>query len=180
MTASTTRAATKAAALLLATFAGVSAGAEACDAYQMDVLRELELFREEAIPLDAGTRAEDAPRIATGRLYAVHLATQERVRHPSPPTRKPVDSARHGGVLRFTVTESGSYRVSLDANFWVDVVHEGAPLATEDFRGNRECQGPRKIVTFQLPAGAELLVQLVDAGVPSVKLSITPKPQKDW
>lgn len=145
----------------------------------MDVSRELELFREEAEPIEAAQSAAQSPTVQTGRLYAVKLHRQDGVQPPAPGTRKP-DPALQGGVLRFSVAEAGLFRVAADANFWIDVVFEGAPLEARDFRGNRECNGPRKIVTFQLPAGADLLIQLMDARVPGVRLTVTPVPQKDW
>jgi hypothetical protein len=108
------------------------------------------------------------------------LHEQTQVRFAAPRASKAPDPARIGGMLRFSVSEPGKYRVSIDANFWVDVARDGKALETLDFRSVRECPGPRKIVTYNLPVGAELLVQLIDATSPRVRLTVTPVPPEIW
>lgn len=168
---------------LLATsllFSALAVGQEApCSAYMMDVENERHLFMESPAPVDAAAQAEAAPVIEPGTLYAVKLRTQDKVRYLALPSRKP-EATRPGGMLRLAIAETGRYRLSVDANFWIDVVFEGKALEALDFRSDRECTGPRKIVTFNLPAGAELVVQLIDAGVQSVRLAVTPVPPEIW
>lgn len=159
---------------------GLARADETCSAYMMDVASELELFHEPAAEVQAGREAQGAPQIEPGKLYRVALRTQKEVRFVDSPGRRPEDPARPGGIVQFTVPEAGRYRVSVDANFWIDVMLEGVALKSLDFRSDRECAGPRKIVTFQLPAGAELAVQLIDATAPSVRLAVTPVPEGPW
>lgn len=154
--------------------------AEACNAYMMDVDNELRLFNEAPDPLDAGRDAASAPAIEPDRLYAVKLQSQQQVRYVAPPGRKPIDPAKTGGLLRFSVAEAGSWRIAVDASFWIDVLHDGKALTSTDSRGDHECAGPQKIVTFDLPAGVELIVQLADVGVGSVRLTLTAAPPKVW
>jgi hypothetical protein len=169
------------AALILATAAATATAADdPCGNFLMEVDSEVHLFQDVAAPAAAGRDAATAPMIEPGKLYAVKLHSQQQVRFAAPRENKPADPARTGGMLKFTVTEPGGYRVSVDANFWVDVALDGKALPTLDFRGVRECPGPRKIVTYNLPVGAELLVQLIDATVTSVRLAITPVPPKIW
>jgi hypothetical protein len=166
--------------LLSLLLAGTAHADDTCSAYMMDVGAEIELFREIAAPLQAGRRADDAPAIEAGKLYAVRLHSQKDVTYAAPRTGKPADPQQSGGMLKVTVAETGKYRISSDANFWIDAVADGVALTTLDFRSNRECAGPRKIVTYQLPAGVELVVQLIDAGAPLVRVTLTPVPQEPW
>lgn len=151
-----------------------------CSAYMMDVSSELELFAGPSVEVAAGKVAQGAPEIEVGKLYAVKLVPQAGVTYPSPPSAKPIDRALPGGLLRFTVQETGRYRVSADANFWIDVLFEGKPLEATDFRSDRECAGPRKIVTFNLQQGAEMVLQLIDVRTPAIRLTVTPMPQAEW
>lgn len=158
---------------------GIARADETCSAYMMNVSGELELFKDISIPVEAGRDVQGAPGIEPGKLYLTKLQVQKDVRFLASPGRRPEDPARSGGFVKFTVAQAGKYRVSIDANFWIDVMLEGVALASVDFRSDRECAGPRKIVTFQLPAGAELAVQLIDATAQSVRLAVTPVPE-DW
>lgn len=169
-----------AALALLAAPGAATFAADACSAYMMNVDNELLLFNESPDPLEAGRDATAAPKIEPGRLYAVKLPTQQQVRFVAPPGRRAIDPSKSGGLLRFSVTEAGHYRVSTDASFWIDVVLDGKALTSTDSRGDHECAGPRKIVTFNLPAGAELIVQLADVGVERVRLAVTAAPPAVW
>src|SRR5690606_23963284 len=104
---------------------------------------------------------------------------QKDVQYVAPPKRDP-DPAEYGGMLRIVVPEGGRYRVSVDAPAWVDAVFSGMALETADFRSDRECGGPTKIVTFHVPAGAELVLQFIDVDRPSLRLAVTPAPQEIW
>src|SRR5690606_38827196 len=129
----------------------------ACSAFQMDVGAEVELFQRPPLAVVAAADAAAAITIEHGQVYEVRLQSQKQVRYMAQPARKP-DPAQSGGMLRIMVAEGGSYRVSVDAPGWVDAVFAGEPLHTQDFRSDRDCGGPTKIVTFNVPAGAELLL----------------------
>jgi hypothetical protein len=175
------KALTRLAALGMAAAASaVAAAADPCSTFMMEVDHEVDLFQAAPAPVAAGREAASAPLIEPGKLYEVSLHEQAQVRFAAPRASKAPDPARIGGMLRFSVSEPGKYRVSIDANFWVDVARDGKALETLDFRSVRECPGPRKIVTYNLPVGAELLVQLIDATSPRVRLTVTPVPPGIW
>jgi hypothetical protein len=153
---------------------------ESCSAYMMDVSAELQLFREAADPVVAGRNASDAPRLEPGRLYLARLPAQKEVRFGATLASRPVDAARPGGLLRLDIARPGKYRIAIDANFWIDALVEGVPLQALDFRSDRECVAPRKIVTFDFPAGGEILVQLIDATASQVRFAVTPMPEETW
>jgi hypothetical protein len=173
---------TRLAALAMAAAASTAAAAaeDPCSTFLMDVNSEVDLFQGAPAPVESGREAATAPEIEPGKLYVVSLHGQQQIRFAAPRESKAPDPTKTGGMLRFTVAEPGSYRVSVDANFWVDVALDGKALSTLDFRSVRECPGPRKIVTYNLPVGAELLVQLIDASQTSVRLTVTPVPPKIW
>lgn len=168
--------------LLLATLLATAAFAQEpapCSAFQTDVSAEVELFQRAPVTVDAAGDATSARMIEVGRLYEVRLQSQKQVRYVAQPERKP-DPTQTGGMLRIMVPEGGDYRVSVDARSWVDAVFAGVALATDDFRSDRQCSGPTKMVTFNVPAGAELVLQFIDVDRPSLRLAVTAAPQKVW
>lgn len=151
-----------------------------CSAYMMDVTAELQLFREAPDPVVAGGNAEDAPQVQPGRLYLARLPLQKEVRFGPTLARNPADATRPGGLLKLSLDQPGKYRIAIDANFWIDALVDGVPAQSLDFRSDRECAGPRKIVTFDLPADGEVLVQLIDATMAQVRFTVTPVPEEPW
>lgn len=166
-------------AALLPASAAFAADIPSCKAYQMDVDAEVELFQSEAISVKASADAAAASEVRVGQLFEVRLASQKETRFTVLPRRE-IDPAQYGGMLRVHIAEGGRYRVSVDAPSWVDAVFDGKSLETLDFRSNRECAGPTKIVTFNVPAGADLLLQVIDVDRPSVRLTVTPVPLAVW
>jgi hypothetical protein len=161
--------------------AGVPAHADnLCSAFMMDVDAELQLFREAPDPLAAGRDSHDAPQLVPNRLYLAKLPAQKDVHFGATLARNPVDPARPGGLMKLTIDQPGRYRIAIDANFWIDALVDGVPVEALDFRSDRECSGPRKIVTFDFPAGSEILVQLVDATVEQLRITVTPAPDEVW
>lgn len=151
-----------------------------CSAYMMDVTAELQLFWEAPDPVLAGGNANDAPRLEPGRLYVAKLPAQKDVRFGATLASKPVDAAKPGGLLKLAIDRPGKYRIAIDANFWIDALLDGVPLQALDFRSDRECAAPRKIVTFDFPGEGEILVQLIDATASQVRFAVTPVPEEPW
>ncbi len=148
--------------------------ADGCSAFKWDVTREVQLYRTTPTAVNAGSEAAAAPSIVAGRLYALALQPQEKVRYLLPPGKKMLADGAFGGVLKLRVDRAGPYRLAIDSGYWLDVVHEGKQLATLDFNGSSSCDGPRKIVVYELPAGAELTVQLSAASSAQARLAVTP------
>lgn len=169
------------AALLFTTLLAVPALAAepACSRFQMDVSTERELFQSPPRTVEAAADAARAGDVQAGQLYEVKLKPQQQVRFVATPERKP-DPALTGGMLRIHIAEGGRYRVAVDARSWVDAVYAGQPLATNDFRSDRECAGPTKIVTFDVPSGADLVLQFIDVDRPSLRLAVTAAPRETW
>lgn len=146
---------------------------DACTGFKWDVAREHALFSGAASAADAGATPAEAPLIALDRLYQIALLPQETLRFAAPSSKKMLADGASAGLLRFRVPRAGSYRVSVDAPFWLDVVADGKTIASTDFNGSPGCDKPRKIVVYSLPADTELMLQLSAAPESQVRVSVT-------
>jgi hypothetical protein len=158
----------------LALLAGSAQAADACSTYKWDVTREVQLYHTSPTAVAAGTELTAAPSISAGKLYALTLQPQEKVRYPTSPSKKMLADGAFGGMLALKVDRAGQYRVAIDSGYWLDIVHEGKQLATVDFNGSAGCDGPRKIVVYELPADAQLTVQIAAAATSQARLTVTP------
>jgi hypothetical protein len=150
---------------------------DACTDFKWDVAKERALFAGAAQALDAGADGATAPHIELNRLYELKLKPQAQVRFAAAPGKKnPVDGA-YAGLASLKIPQSGSYRVAIDAAFWIDIVSNGALVAAKDFQGQHGCNSPHKIVEFELNGTHPFILQLSDAAAESsVRLTITPTP----
>jgi hypothetical protein len=166
-------------ALLAAASMAMAAGPVAwaagsgCAAYKWDVTPEVKLYGTTPAILGAGGNPESAAEIQAGRLYALQLQPQQNVHYAVAPSKKMLPDGAFGGILRLKVPNAGQYRIAIDSGFWLDVIHDGKPLATVDFNGSSTCDGPHKIVVFDFPANAELLLQLSAASTAQAKPTVT-------
>jgi hypothetical protein len=167
---------------LLTAALGVAAAAPSladdCVDFKWDVAQERALFAGAASALTAGADAKGAPALQLQRLYDVKLLPQEQVSFPVTPGKKSPRSESYAGIVNFKIPAAGSYRVSIDMPFWIDVVHDGALLAATDFQGQRGCASPHKIVVFDLPGTRPFILQLSNAAPQSVRLTITATPAR--
>jgi len=147
--------------------------ADPCADFRWDITPERALFAGSAQTLRVGRDGADAPSLQPGRLYALQLEPQEKIRFALPPGRnRPMADAR-GGIVRLEIASAGTYRISLDQAFWVDVVAGGALLASKDFQGVPGCDAPHKIVEFDLPAANDLLLQISAEHATTLRLTVT-------
>jgi hypothetical protein len=147
-----------------------------CTGSKWDLKQERALFVGPAETITAGHDAASAPAMKTGKLYELSLAPQDSVKFVSPPGKKALPDGAFAGLVHLQVPAAGSYRISLDAGFWIDVVSHNAVIESTDFTGMSGCNAPRKIVLFNLPASDDLVLQL--SGVPKdrVRVTLTPAP----
>jgi hypothetical protein len=124
-----------------------------------------------ALPL-----AADAPMMRTSvAAIRLDLAPQAGVSFAMPPERPPRNDTPHAAAVRFAAGGAGAYRIALSAAAWIDVVQDGAYVASGDFVGIHDCPGLRKIVTFDIGPGPFTL-QLSDAEDPSIAVAVIPAP----
>jgi hypothetical protein len=148
--------------------------ADPCDGFTWNVAQERALFAAPPHAQAAASDAGHAPAVATERLYELTLVAQDQVHFAVPPGRSDLHKDAYGGLVRFRVPADGVYRVSLDQPVWVDAVADGKLLQSKDFRGQRGCNAPHKVVEFVLPGKQDLLLQFSNAASRQVRVSVTP------
>ncbi len=168
---------TRLALLLVATLgAPLTHAADPCSTFKWDVSREIALFRTAPAAVAAGAQVESAPRIEPERAYTAQLLPQQSVKLPAAPSKKMLDDGAHAGLFQLRVSTAGTYRISVDAGFWVDVVAASKPLVSTDFNGETACKAPRKIVVYQLPADTDLTLQFSAADADRTLFAVTRVP----
>lgn len=160
-------------AAVLATSAA-NAAESGCGAFKWDVSSVVKLYSTAPTAISASSDVAGAPVIEAGRLYALDLRPQSSVNYAVPPSKKMLADGAWGGILSLNVPVAGQYRIAIDSGYWLDVIHDGKPLATVDFNGSPTCEGPRKIVVFDLPANTPLLLQTSAATGAKARLTVTP------
>lgn len=123
---------------------------------------------EAAVDYKSSRRAELLP----GKAAIVGLMQTPRVSYPVRP-EKPGGTVSFGGVLRFTATEEGVWRVALSSGAWVDVISDGKASIAHG-RGPA-CTGIRKMVDYRLAPGTYAL-QVAANGSETVKLMVAHLP----
>jgi hypothetical protein len=117
---------------------------------------------------------DPAPELAIGSAVDLALAPAGDVLFAAPLGR-PVAGGDHGGLARFTVALSGTYRIALGAGGWIDVVRAGKPVASIAHQHGQACTGIVKMVDFDLAPGPYLL-QLSSVSAGSVLVMIVRLP----
>ncbi len=158
---------------------GAALGADdPCGAFSWDVTHERQLFSQEPQTLPAGRTLAAAPPLGLDRLYELEVSAQPEVTFAVPPGRKWPKEATYAGLATLTVPSAGIYRISLDQAAWVDVVANGAPIASRDFQGRPGCSAPHKVVEFALPASTPLTIQFSGAVVSLMRVTLTRAPAR--
>jgi hypothetical protein len=151
------------------------APAPACTVKDADLPAELAGWTAKA-PLDAAAGAEGLAKAALvpGQAYQAVLPSTPAVAYAAPP-EKPGDPASHGGLFSLTVPAAGTYVVALGAGAWIDVLKDGAPLASVSHGHGPACSTVRKIVGFDLPPG-RYVVQISGAGPAQLPIMVGRRP----
>lgn len=164
------------AALVLAFGAAGPAHADdACAGYTWDVHRERALFAAAPRPLAAGRDLASAPLVTPDQLFELTLVPEADISYAIAPA-KAATAGASGGLARLAIAAAGRYRISLDQGAWIDVAANGALLTARDHQGVKGCAAPRKIVEFDLPAGAQLTLQLSGGSASKALLTMTAAP----
>jgi hypothetical protein len=159
-------------ALLVSAHATQAFAQGPCGGFKWDVSKERALFATSARPQSAGKDAAAAPVVEPNRLYQLQLKPAAEVTFSLPPGKKPGDGS-YAGLAALKIPKSGSYRISLDLPFWVDVVTGGKLVPAKDYEGQHDCNAPHKIVEFDLDNQAPLLLQFSGVSQAAVRLTVT-------
>jgi hypothetical protein len=142
-----------------------------------------------AWPLDAERAALSAPdveKLASGaapgawteRAFVLELKPVADVKFDMPPGGKPKGEAKEtfGGVLSFVAPAKATvYQVTLSGEGWIDVIQDGAQLATAGHTGAKECPGLRKSVRFEV-AASPVVLQISGATTQTIGVALRPAP----
>ena len=155
---------------------------ESCVDFKWDVTAERALFAATAAAtaaaLPAGRDTKSAPTVLLNHLYELKLIPQDQVTFAAAPGKKTPATGANAGIVTFRLPASGSYRVSIDMPFWIDMVSNGALIAAKDFQGQHDCRPPHKIVEFELVGTRPFFLQLSGAVPDSVRITITATPAR--
>src|SRR5215472_5785313 len=135
-------------------------------------------------PLDkerATLTGSDLPKLASGSQVnwpipfatTVTLLPSADAKLSLPPERAPKSNNSFAGFIELAApAHSGTYKITLSAEGWIDVVQDGHRLKSLTATGATGCEGVRKSVKFELSA-APLTVQFSDIEKSSVGVAIS-------
>jgi hypothetical protein len=161
--------------MLLLSGASVAVADDPCTGGKRDVTVEHALFSKSPEAISAGHDLASAPIMKAQKMYELGLSPQSGVTFILPPAKKMLADGAFAGLVHLQVPTAGSYRVSLDQGFWIDVVGNQKFIESTDFGGMSGCNAPRKVVIFTLPAG-DVVLQLSGAMKDHVRVTLTPAP----
>jgi hypothetical protein len=147
---------------------------DSCTGFKWNITQEHALFTQAPQAATAGHDLASAPNMKAQQLYELTLAPQNTVTFVVPPGKKSLADGAFAGLAHLKVPAAGSYRISLDAGFWIDVVGNQKLIESTDFGGMHGCDAPRKVVIFNLPAGDDLVLQISQAVKDHVRVTLTP------
>jgi hypothetical protein len=135
-------------------------------------------------PLDkerAMLTSANAVTVASGMSVAlplpvalsVNLVPFADAKLPVAPERAPRAPDMFAGFISVpALTQGGSYKITLSADAWIDVVQAGHLLKSGPHSGATGCQGMRKSVKFDL-AAEPFVVQLSNVKASTIGIAIT-------
>lgn len=165
-------------ALVIALAAAPAFGDGRCTGFKWDISKELALWSEPSVMLTAGDTIAAAPAIAVGRLYEVHLMPQAAVTFAVAPGRSPPTDGTYAGLALLKLDAPGNHRIAVDVPLWIDVVAHGQLATVTDFQGQQNCDGPHKIVEFELNGAQPFVLQLSGSPKATVRVSATLTPPR--
>lgn len=127
-----------------------------------------------AKPFVASGDAAKLTPLAVGQAADVTLIQTARVKYALRP-EKPGGSVSYGGMIAIDVAEAGTYRVALGSGAWIDLIKDGAAVASTAHGHGPACTGVRKAVDFPLTPGRYTL-QIAANGDPQVRVLVARLP----
>lgn len=157
-------------AVTLAAGSASSAAESGCASFAWDLSSERVLLGEAGRPsLSSGARIDASPPTA----FDLVLVRSGAAGLPKPPERtRRAGAESWAGYVTVPVPTAGTYRVTLPAEAWIDVIQGGETVTSQAFTSARDCPGVRKSVAFQLRAGPAT-VQLSGVAVEKLSVALT-------
>jgi hypothetical protein len=136
-----------------------------CDKFKFPVEREKAALAGPSLPkIESGAQAPMSAAVIVG------LRPLADAQMPKPPERsqKPETFA---GFVNLGPVAAGTYTITVSDYAWVDVLQNGNYLKPKEFSGVKGCDGIRKVMKFDLPAGSAS-IQLSGVGENAIKLAV--------
>ena len=95
-------------------------------------------------------------RLMLGQAVTVGLHPVGDVRFVNAPAKRPNVSS-YGGMLAVDARDAGTYQVSLSAGAWIDMLKDGAPVASTAHDHGAQCSASAKMVSFALQPGRHVI-----------------------
>jgi hypothetical protein len=135
-------------------------------------------------PIDkerATLNGTDLPKVTSGDHVAfpipfgttIALAPFADAKLPTPPERAPKNPDSYAGFVQVPAPKQpGTYKITLSAEGWIDVVQNGSAVKSSAFSGALGCEGIRKSVKFDL-AAAPFTLELSSVPSNAIRIAIT-------
>jgi hypothetical protein len=139
-----------------------------CDKFKWPLDHERALL---ASPSQLASGAAMAQPLAAVTLALAPLADAKL---PVAPSRAPKSPDSYAGFVSVpALPKAGTYRVTLSAPAWIDVIQSGQAVKSTAFSGASGCAGLAKSVKFELTA-APFIVELSGATAHALGFVVTP------
>jgi len=116
----------------------------------------------------------DAAMLTPGRAASVTLHPTPEVHYVAQP-EKPGGPVTLGGMVAIAIAEAGTYQISLGSGAWLDVLKDGASVASSAHAPGPPCSGIRKMVQFPLTPGRSV-IQISGNVDPAIQVLVTRVP----
>ncbi len=140
-----------------------------CDKFKWPIDKELTVMIGDTIAIPSGTNLPKALPVSV----IVSLKPFADAKLPTPPERAPKSPDAYAGFVQAAApAKAGTYKISLSAEGWIDVVQDGQPVKSSTFSGALGCDGIRKSVKFDL-AAKPFTIELSDVKNDAIRIAIT-------
>jgi hypothetical protein len=159
-----------AALLVLASASAAAQEPSACDKFKWPLDKERATLNGTDLPkVDSGERiAWPIPFAAT-----IGLSKLAYAKLPFPPERAPKSAASFAGFVQVSAPpKAATYKITLSAESWIDVVQDGRTVKSSAFSSAAGCEGVRKSVKFEL-APRPFTLQLSGAPADSIRIVVS-------
>ena len=141
-----------------------------CDKFKWPLDKEHAMLTDPKLPTVAsgGNVAQPIPAAIT-----VDLVPFADAKLPMAPERQPKSPGSFAGFVQVAApTQAGTYKITLSAGGWIDVIQAGRTVKSSAFSGATGCDGMRKSVKFDL-AAQPFSVELSGMSGNTIKMAIT-------
>lgn len=140
-----------------------------CDKFKWQIDKERLILTGDTIAIASGTKLPHAYPMSV----IVDLKPFADAKLPRAPEREPKTPASFAGFVDVPAPATGgTYKISLSAEGWVDVIQNDQFVKASDFSGATGCDVIRKVVKFDL-AMQPFTIQLSGVASHSIRIAIT-------